>query len=74
MSFFVLKCLEIVFVLEGCISKYPLAFTCLLLRSGQIDAKELQRALVNGNWSNFSEEACRMMIGNSGYFVMDSYT
>jgi len=31
-------------------------------RSGQIDAKELQRALVNGNWSNFSEEACRMMI------------
>ena len=31
-------------------------------RSGQIDAKELQRALVNGNWSNFSEEVCRMMI------------
>jgi len=31
-------------------------------RSGQIDAVELQRALVNGNWSNFSEEACRMMI------------
>jgi len=31
-------------------------------RSGQIDAKELQRALVNGNWTNFSEEACRMMI------------
>jgi len=31
-------------------------------RSGQIDAKELQRALVNGNWSNFSEEACRIMI------------
>merc|ERR1711963_805544 len=31
-------------------------------RSGQIDFKELQRALVNGNWSNFSEEACRMMI------------
>jgi len=31
-------------------------------RSGQIDAKELQRALVNGNWSHFSEEACRMMI------------
>jgi len=31
-------------------------------RSGQIDAKELQKALVNGNWSNFSEEACRMMI------------
>ncbi len=32
-------------------------------RSGQITAQELQRALVNGNWSNFSEEACRMMIG-----------
>lgn len=31
-------------------------------RSGQIDGKELQKALVNGNWSNFSEEACRMMI------------
>jgi len=31
-------------------------------RSGQIEAKELQRALVNGNWSHFSEEACRMMI------------
>merc|ERR1711868_149148 len=30
-------------------------------RSGQIDFKELQRALVNGNWSNFSEESCRMM-------------
>merc|ERR1712110_669363 len=31
-------------------------------RSGQISAQELQKALVNGNWSNFSEEACRMMI------------
>jgi len=31
-------------------------------RSGQIDSKELQKALVNGNWSHFSEEACRMMI------------
>jgi len=31
-------------------------------KSGQIDGKELQRALVNGNWSHFSEEACRMMI------------
>jgi len=31
-------------------------------RSGQIDARELQKALVNDNWSNFSEEACRMMI------------
>lgn len=31
-------------------------------RSGQIDARELQRALVNGNMAQFSEEACRMMI------------
>lgn len=31
-------------------------------RSGQIDAKELQRALVNGNMCKFSEEATRMMI------------
>ena len=31
-------------------------------RSGQINALELQRALVNGNMSQFSEEACRMMI------------
>merc|ERR1711862_893079 len=31
-------------------------------RSGQISAQELQRALVNGNWSHFSEEACGMMI------------
>lgn len=36
--------------------------------SGQITAQELQKALVNGNWSNFSEEACRMMIGKfEGY-------
>jgi hypothetical protein len=25
--------------------------------------KELQQALMNGNMSHFSEEACRMMIG-----------
>merc|ERR1712179_238794 len=31
-------------------------------RSGQINALELQQALVNGNMSKFSEEACRMMI------------
>ena len=31
-------------------------------KSGHITASELQRALVNGNWSHFSEEACRMMI------------
>merc|ERR1711879_1047243 len=47
-------------------------------RSGQIDAKELQRALVNGNWSNFSEEACRMMIdlydqNNSGTIDINEF-
>ena len=31
-------------------------------RSGQINAIELQQALVNGNMSRFSEEACRVMI------------
>merc|ERR1711872_347190 len=31
-------------------------------RSGHINAPELQQALVNGNMSKFSEEACRMMI------------
>ena len=31
-------------------------------RSGQICATELQRALVNGNMSRFSEETCRMLI------------
>jgi len=30
--------------------------------SGQIDAKELKQALVNGDWTQFSEDACRMMI------------
>ncbi|XP_040572811.1 peflin isoform X1 [Lepeophtheirus salmonis] len=30
--------------------------------SGQIDAAELKKALVNGNWTNFSEEACTIMI------------
>jgi hypothetical protein len=41
--------------------------------SGQITAAELKRALVNGNWSNFSEEACKLMIGNSGkqVFIID---
>merc|ERR1711970_1586085 len=31
-------------------------------RSGHINAIELQQALVNGNMSKFSEDACRMMI------------
>jgi hypothetical protein len=43
-----------------------------MYRSGQIDAKELQRALVNGNWSNFSEEACRLMIGESAFALANS--
>ncbi len=40
--------------------------------SGQITAPELQRALVNGNWSNFSEEACRLMIGNDCYIYCNA--
>ncbi|CAM1322462.1 Pef1 (predicted) [Pycnogonum litorale] len=32
-------------------------------RSGSISCMELQRALLNGNWSPFNEETCRMMIG-----------
>ena len=31
-------------------------------RSGQINALELQSALVNGNMTRFSEETCKMMI------------
>ncbi|KAJ2585862.1 hypothetical protein H4R99_008614, partial [Coemansia sp. RSA 1722] len=31
--------------------------------SGQLDAMELQRALVNGDWSQFSIETVRLMIG-----------
>ncbi|KAK3884810.1 hypothetical protein Pcinc_010938 [Petrolisthes cinctipes] len=30
--------------------------------SGQINAQELRQALQNGNWSQFSDEACRLMI------------
>ncbi|XP_013402793.1 programmed cell death protein 6 [Lingula anatina] len=32
-------------------------------RSGQITASELQSALVNGNWTPFNKETCRLMIG-----------
>lgn len=32
-------------------------------RSGRISAHELQQALVNGNWSHFNPETCRLMIG-----------
>ncbi|XP_052764129.1 peflin-like isoform X2 [Mya arenaria] len=31
-------------------------------RSGRISALELQQALVNGNWSHFNPETCRLMI------------
>ena len=41
-------------------------------RSGQISAQELQKALVNGNWSNFSEEACRLMIGKKFFEIFHS--
>jgi len=32
-------------------------------RSGRITSEELQRALVNTNWSQFNQETCRLMIG-----------
>ncbi|XP_041362702.1 programmed cell death protein 6-like [Gigantopelta aegis] len=32
-------------------------------KSGQITPHELQRALMNGNWSPFNPETCRLMIG-----------
>jgi hypothetical protein len=44
--------------------------------SGQITASELKRALVNGNWSNFSEEACKLMIGkltNENYHNLQGF-
>lgn len=31
--------------------------------SGKITVDELQRALMNGNWSPFNEETCRLMVG-----------
>lgn len=37
-------------------------------RSGQITADELQQALLNGNWSHFNSETCRLMIGKLYYF------
>jgi len=32
-------------------------------KSGQITSNELQQALINGNWSHFNAETCRLMIG-----------
>ncbi|XP_065828642.1 programmed cell death protein 6-like isoform X2 [Oscarella lobularis] len=32
-------------------------------RSGSISSVELRQALVNGNWSHFNQETCRLMIG-----------
>ena len=32
-------------------------------KSGEITADELQQALLNGNWSHFNSETCRLMIG-----------
>lgn len=32
-------------------------------RSGQITPIELQQALMNGNWSPFNGETCRLMVG-----------
>lgn len=39
-------------------------------RSGEITADELQQALLNGNWSHFNSETCRLMIGNVLLFVL----
>ncbi|XP_074647877.1 sorcin-like isoform X2 [Tubulanus polymorphus] len=32
-------------------------------RNGEITAHELKRALMNGNWTPFNDETCRLMIG-----------
>lgn len=47
-------------------------------RSGRITAAELQRALVNTNWSQFNAETCRLMIGmfdrdNSGTIDINEF-
>ena len=34
-------------------------------RSGRITAQELQRALINTNWTQFNMETCRLMVGGS---------
>ena len=39
-------------------------------RSGRISALELQQALVNGNWSHFNPETCRLMIGKDYMFII----
>lgn len=31
-------------------------------KSGQITANELKQALINGNWTQFNDETCRLMI------------
>ncbi|KAI3384606.1 hypothetical protein SNEBB_000087 [Seison nebaliae] len=46
--------------------------------SGQISCNELQQALVNGNWSHFNRETCRLMINmfdkdNSGGIDEDEF-
>lgn len=43
-------------------------------KSGHITAHELQQALVNGNWSHFNPETCRLMISKSlwSYFVHET--
>lgn len=39
-------------------------------RSGEITADELQQALLNGNWSHFNSETCRLMIGDLLLFLL----
>ena len=38
--------------------------------SGKITSTELQQALMNGNWTPFNPETCRLMIG---MFDKDKY-
>ena len=42
--------------------------------SGEIDVSELQTALVNGNWSRFNKQACRMMIGKYARLRLSLFT
>ena len=37
-------------------------------KSGQITGNELKQALINGNWTQFNDETCRLMI--SMFFVI----
>lgn len=38
-------------------------------RSGAIDAKELQAALSNGNWTAFNPDTIRLMVGKFAIYI-----